>query len=575
VHRLSGFLSFVSLKISAIKQFNASKSTASPKSHQMKMNAKDIALIFLILTVSLIIRIPGLCESLWWDEVYRTHLVLNKDGLWSRLFFDVHNFMYNGFMYLWINIFGDSEISIRMPSLLFGYASVAVIWTWASRTFNQKIATCIAVWILISPFHIWYSTEAKNNSMVMFFAIMIFVSYYLLIEEGKWKWSIAAAVAGILGIFTDFLLGLSLLSAWTICMIVLIKEFSADRFKKLFIPFVLTLWYTLPLIIFKFENMEGLFRKYLKPFDFKESFLFLFNYLPNGNAILPIRAYGGLNGVCDPWTISLLIASGFLLAILLLNSFLKLGKRREVLFLSAFFAVPLICMYLMTLYVQWKYRGGHYLYIERNLGSLIFYFYSVLLILGASLFKNKIVRNLFIGAFFTITITGTVMMLTVNKDKWTVYKPNPDWRSFAAYLKQGGSGGLVFTSCPHGAIDYYLIGSNFVVKQLILPKRASEEELRSYIRKEIKGHGNGGPGYFYLAINRFWGAATGQKRNIEVLSRQYVLIEKRNYLGLHIYKYRIRVEDSECAGFRLPILTFTRGELRNTFVADQDMNKNS
>src|SRR3954468_15698820 len=53
----------------------------------------------LLLGLSLALRVPGLFESLWFDEVYRTFVVLRDDIMKDLLLHDVHNPLYNAFMY--------------------------------------------------------------------------------------------------------------------------------------------------------------------------------------------------------------------------------------------------------------------------------------------------------------------------------------------------------------------------------------------------------------------------------------------------------------------------------------------
>ncbi|MBW1765166.1 MAG: glycosyltransferase family 39 protein, partial [Deltaproteobacteria bacterium] len=202
----------------------------------MEINKQNTIIFFLLLfTGSLIVRIPSLQESLWFDEAYRTFLMLNSDNISKVLFHDVHNFLYNGLMYLWINIFGDSELSIRIPSLLLGYAATFIFCSWTHRKFGPSMALGVLIWVLFSPFHIWYSTEAKNNALVMFFAVSVFVSYANLLENGGWKWVLIDTVAGTLGIFSDFLLMLPLISILVMAVVDLIRNFSKDTLKKILI----------------------------------------------------------------------------------------------------------------------------------------------------------------------------------------------------------------------------------------------------------------------------------------------------------------------------------------------------
>ena len=99
---------------------------------------RALALVILVLLASLFPRLPRLTQSIWFDEYCRTRLHLNAESLSSRLFADVHNPLYNLFMFGWTSVFGDSEMSIRMPTLLAGYVSAAVFAWWAMRRFEDR-----------------------------------------------------------------------------------------------------------------------------------------------------------------------------------------------------------------------------------------------------------------------------------------------------------------------------------------------------------------------------------------------------------------------------------------------------
>jgi uncharacterized membrane protein len=489
---------------------------------------------------SLTLRIPGLLESLWYDEAYRTSLMLNKDNIARLLFHDVHNFLYNGLMYLWINIFGDSEISIRIPSLIFGYASIIIICLWSYRRLGPKIAWGVLIWLLISPFHIWYSTEAKNNAMVIFFTALIFVSYVNLLERSEWKWVILATISGVLGICTDFLLLLPLLSILIMIIINLATNFSGDRLKKVLIAFFSTACLTLPLFFFKISHTEEMLRLYLKPFTIEELYLLFCNFLPNGNAILNIHIYGGLASLHGLWRWAFLLLSSLILIIALLKGISLFIKSKPGYFINIAFAVPIIMMFFMTWYMSLRYGEGHYVYLERSLGSILLCFYALIIICGANSIRSLKFRYGILSAIFAFTLTGSILMLTINKDKWSIWLPNPDWRAYANDIRQEVDKSLVFTNCPPLAMKYYLKGQGDMVTSMQIDPTENLDNIRAYIEKEFQKHSITKPEYFYIAINRYWDLYNVQYINSKIIRWIYPLLEERHYLALDVYKYGIR-----------------------------------
>ena len=500
-------------------------------------NSQTFIILILLFMASLMLRIPGLLESLWYDEAYRTSLILNKDNITRLLFHDVHNFLYNGFMYVWINIFGDSEISIRIPSLLFGYISIIIICLWSYRRLGPKIAWGVLIWLLISPFHIWYSTEAKNNSMVIFFTVLIFVSYVNLLERGEWKWAILAIISGVLGIFTDFLLLLPLTSILIMSIVNLAMDYSWDKTRKILFAFLLTAGLTSPLFFFKISHTEEMLRYYLKPLTLKELYLLLCNLLPNGNAILNIHVYRGLASLHGLWQWAFLLLSSIIFIIALLKGISLFIKSKPGYFINIVFLVPIIMIFCMTGYMSLRYGEGHYVYLERSLGSILLCFYALIIIYGANSISSPKFRYGILSAIFTITLTGSILMLTINKDKWSIWLPNPDWRAYANDIKEETCRSVVFTSCPPLAIKYYLKDQGGMVTPMLINPSDSLDNIRAYIKKEAQKRSFAQPEYFYVAINRYWDLYNVQYINSKIIRWIYPLLEERHYLALDVYKY--------------------------------------
>lgn len=67
-----------------------------------------------ILAVAPALRIPNLNESIWFDELWATSLKVGSFSALVRLVVqNIHPPLYNIFMFIWINLFADSEQSIR------------------------------------------------------------------------------------------------------------------------------------------------------------------------------------------------------------------------------------------------------------------------------------------------------------------------------------------------------------------------------------------------------------------------------------------------------------------------------
>ncbi|VVA43833.1 conserved membrane hypothetical protein [Candidatus Roizmanbacteria bacterium] len=129
--------------------------------------------IFLIFFFAFIIRLIALNQSLWLDESVTANVV--KSFGFTQIISkfsptDFHPPLYYLFMKLWTNLFGFSEIGLRMPSVLFSLMTGWVIYliggTWAAAFF------------LFNPLIIYYSQEARMYMMATFF--LTTALYYFL-----------------------------------------------------------------------------------------------------------------------------------------------------------------------------------------------------------------------------------------------------------------------------------------------------------------------------------------------------------------------------------------------------------
>jgi uncharacterized membrane protein len=175
---------------------------------------RTLALIAIALAIGLLLRVPGMLQSLWLDEIFRTRLGLATDRLWWLLFYDVHNPLYNALIWVWIRVAGDSEIAIRLPSLFVAIALIALIWRWAAARFGVLAGSVAGLWLLVSPVAVWYSTEAKNNIFTVLFATAGVCLIDVAMRSRRTRDVALAAAACVLAVATDFQSLLVLAPAW-------------------------------------------------------------------------------------------------------------------------------------------------------------------------------------------------------------------------------------------------------------------------------------------------------------------------------------------------------------------------
>lgn len=142
-------------------------------------------IVFLLLAVSLILRLINLNQSLWLDEAVQA--ITAKESfsyIFQEIKGDFHPPLYHFLMHFWVRAFGNSEIVLRMPSVLFGVGTVYFLYKIAMHMHGKFVAILAAVLLATAPFHVYYSQEARMYSMVTFFASLS-MYFFLTLDKAK------------------------------------------------------------------------------------------------------------------------------------------------------------------------------------------------------------------------------------------------------------------------------------------------------------------------------------------------------------------------------------------------------
>lgn len=140
----------------------------------MKLNKK----IFLFFILAFLIRLIALNQSLWLDEGTTAKIVMHYDYLGIVTKFlpqDFHPPLYYMFMKLWSGVFGNSEVALRMPSIIFSLITGYFVYRIAKLLNGYIAGVWAAAFFLFNPLIVYYSQEARMYSMAtMFLTIALF-----------------------------------------------------------------------------------------------------------------------------------------------------------------------------------------------------------------------------------------------------------------------------------------------------------------------------------------------------------------------------------------------------------------
>lgn len=169
--------------------------------------------VLIVIFLSVFLRFFMLSnQSLWYDEglslTNSDVSTLQESIAKVRNIRDSDRFqpLYFIVLFLWRQLFGESEFALRSLSAILGIGSTIVIFFTALRIYGKKHALWSLVILTFSSFCVYYSQEARIYALAMFIASLQLYFFSTVLVENEdnqgisiWLFSIFTAI----GIFTN------------------------------------------------------------------------------------------------------------------------------------------------------------------------------------------------------------------------------------------------------------------------------------------------------------------------------------------------------------------------------------
>lgn len=398
-------------------------------------------MIWLIVLISLILRLISLNQSLWLDEAINVNNAASLD--FKTLIFnyslgDFHPPLYHIVLKSWILLLGQSEIAVRIPSVIFGAATVYVTYLIGLKLFEKKTALIAATLMATAPLAIYYSQEARMYSLAAFLAglsIYFFVS--LIKKENLLLW-LGFIISTSLMLYTDYLP--YLLVPTLIIYVYLSKKKISKSAHKGFIPALILImislipWFT----IFPKQINVGLSAAAASP-----AWAQVVGTPKAKSLILTIVKFAiGRISIDNNLVYALIFAPIALFLIILFSlALLRLSHKRSILWYWLF--TPIIIGFPLSFFIP------------------VFAYFRFLFILPA--FYLIIASGINTVNWVKSTRTLLIIMLMINLISASIYFINPkfhreDWRQATNYVIANSSQKTVTlfeSNFTVGPFDYY------------------------------------------------------------------------------------------------------------------------
>jgi hypothetical protein len=185
-----------------------------------------LALIFLS---AFLLRTKGLSKyDLWYDEIITVRSSQDRPvfigeqfshnspearairkkaspvaQFFSRLKKDFHAPLYYVLVWLWSGVF-HGAMALRWMSVVMGVLALGIFYLLSRQVLSRWEALGVLAIMAASPFHIWYSQEARAYAAISFFSLSAVYCLRGAVKTNKWRWWLAFLFSGIVAVLTSY-----------------------------------------------------------------------------------------------------------------------------------------------------------------------------------------------------------------------------------------------------------------------------------------------------------------------------------------------------------------------------------
>lgn len=233
----------------------------------------NLLILISILILAASLRLYGLDrQSIWYDELVEEQdfQIILKNIFYKNYLKtpDIRPPLNPFFVYLATKVSPGSDFALRIPSVIFGLISVPLLFLLGKRLFNEKVGLIASFLLAISPFHIWYSQDARMYALQWMLSIISLIYFIRAVDEPCRKNFILYFISTEAALYTHQFSVFLVVLQWLYLLI------SLRRVKAQFLKwsgvFVLLVILYLPWLIYSLTTlMSKAPGAFLKPIDLK------------------------------------------------------------------------------------------------------------------------------------------------------------------------------------------------------------------------------------------------------------------------------------------------------------------
>ncbi|MGD2039345.1 MAG: glycosyltransferase family 39 protein [Anaerolineae bacterium] len=160
-------------------------------------------LVLALILVALGLRLARLSfQPLWWDEGWSVYFASSElRTIFELTAVDIHPPLYYVLLHYWTQFLGSGVVAIRLFSVLTGLASIPCLYAVGRRLAGTTVGLLAALFLAVSPFHIYYSQEVRMYGLV---TLLCLAAFFCALQwsgqgwrKGHWAGYVLAATAAL------------------------------------------------------------------------------------------------------------------------------------------------------------------------------------------------------------------------------------------------------------------------------------------------------------------------------------------------------------------------------------------
>lgn len=161
-------------------------------------------LLLLIIIIGFLLRLAAALKygQFWDDEMFSFFFSQKSWGESLRFWLwetnpPLHLFL----LKLWFYLLPAGEFSARFLSLIFGVATIPLIYLLGEKWQSKTIGLVAALFLALQPYHIFWSATARAYALLIFLTVLAVYFFYLTFFQGEKKY-LGLAISNFLLLFT-------------------------------------------------------------------------------------------------------------------------------------------------------------------------------------------------------------------------------------------------------------------------------------------------------------------------------------------------------------------------------------